>query len=353
MQRDREIVVVDAPQLLEDALGLAARVDEDERGLVALDQRVDLAQRVARGMAGPRQPLGGVEHGDVGRRAAFGDHQVGERRRRDAGGLRHEIAAQVVGLGDGGGEADAGELRRQREQPREPEREQIAALARHQRVQFVEHDAAQRAEQVRRIRRAEDQRKLLGRGEQDVRRIAALALALARPACRRCGSRCGSAGPSRPPALEVARDVDRQRLQRRDVERVQPALAPHVAAGGDEARLLRAARCRCSPAAPAGERECRVAGSVANPPPWIPHPQAGSESTRKRKRSTKGSVEIRRASCRRRSARSAGPSGRHALWPAVRADARAASSRGWRTSARTAPAASAVSVRSRTVTGQR
>ena len=36
MQRDRQIVVVDAPQLLEQHLGLRARVDEDQRHAVRL-----------------------------------------------------------------------------------------------------------------------------------------------------------------------------------------------------------------------------------------------------------------------------------------------------------------------------
>ena len=55
MQRDGEVVVVHAPQLLEQEFGLAAGVDEDQRGLVRLDQRVDFAERVARRVAGPRQ----------------------------------------------------------------------------------------------------------------------------------------------------------------------------------------------------------------------------------------------------------------------------------------------------------
>src|SRR5262245_11701024 len=42
--------------------------------------------------------------------------------------------------------------------------------------------------------------------------------------------------------FEVARDVDRQRLERRDIERVQPALAAKVAAGGDELAGLRLPR---------------------------------------------------------------------------------------------------------------
>jgi hypothetical protein len=90
MQRDREVVVVHPPQLLEDRLGLAARVDEHQRHLVALDQRIDFAECVARRMAGPRELLGGVEHADVGGGAGFGQHQIGE---RAAPRLRHEIAA--------------------------------------------------------------------------------------------------------------------------------------------------------------------------------------------------------------------------------------------------------------------
>ena len=44
-----------------------------------LDELVDLIERVARRMAGPRQPLARVEHGDIGRRAAFGDDEIGAR----------------------------------------------------------------------------------------------------------------------------------------------------------------------------------------------------------------------------------------------------------------------------------
>ena len=64
MQGDGEIVVVDAPQFLEQEFGLAAGVDEDQCGLVPLDQLVDFAERVARRMAGPGQMFLGVEHAD-------------------------------------------------------------------------------------------------------------------------------------------------------------------------------------------------------------------------------------------------------------------------------------------------
>ena len=88
----------------------------------------------------------------------FGEHEVGL---VAAAGLRHEIAAQIVGLGDGRREADGGELRRDGEQAREAKREQIAALRHDERMQLVEDHALERAEQIRRIGRGKQQRKLL------------------------------------------------------------------------------------------------------------------------------------------------------------------------------------------------
>ena len=67
MQRDGEIVVVDLPELLEDAFGLAARIDEHQRRAVRRDQPVNFVERVARRVAGPGQPLARIQHGDVGR----------------------------------------------------------------------------------------------------------------------------------------------------------------------------------------------------------------------------------------------------------------------------------------------
>ena len=105
-------------------------------------------------------------------------------------------------------------------------------------MQFVEHDAAQRAEQIGRVGAGQQQRQLLRRGQQDVGRIAALALALR-------GRRVAGAGldADRQTHLgdrrfQIARDVDRQRLQRRDVERVQAAGAPQIVAGGEELLAL-------------------------------------------------------------------------------------------------------------------
>jgi hypothetical protein len=47
MERDRQVGVVLAPQLVEQHLGLRARIDEDEREAVRLDRRVDFGERIA------------------------------------------------------------------------------------------------------------------------------------------------------------------------------------------------------------------------------------------------------------------------------------------------------------------
>ena len=77
MQRDREPIVVDAPQFLEDPFGLAARIDENERSVVPFDQFVDLVDRMLRGMTGPGQMLSRIEHADLWCRASLRHHKIG------------------------------------------------------------------------------------------------------------------------------------------------------------------------------------------------------------------------------------------------------------------------------------
>ena len=79
MQRDRQIIVIDVPEVLKDAFRLTARVDENERGPVCLDQLVHFTERVARRMAGPRQPFAAVQHRDIGRGAGLRDNEIGAR----------------------------------------------------------------------------------------------------------------------------------------------------------------------------------------------------------------------------------------------------------------------------------
>ncbi len=283
MQRDGEIVVVDAPEILENEFGLAAGVDENERGAVRLDEAVDFFQRVARRMTRPRQPLLRIEHRDIGRGAARGDDDIGA---RGARALRHHEARKLLRLRHGRGQPDAGQLRRDAKQPGEAEREQIAALRSDQRMQFVEDHALEGAEQIRRIGGSEKQRQLLRRGEQNLRRVAALARPLR--GRRVAGARFDA---DRQPhfldrRFQIAGDIDRQRLERRNVERVQPALAAQVAAGASQFSSpacgggrrakgpARSGRPDDGSARREGAGRCRR--GARGPPPYPP-PQAGEE----------------------------------------------------------------------------
>ena len=240
MKRNGEAVVVHPPEILEQHFGLAAGVDENQRGLVALDQLIHFAERMARGMTGPGQALLGVEHLDNRRRRAAGHDDVGGHFLALA--LRHQKPRQRFRLGHRRRQADRAHFGRQPPQPRQAERQQIAALGGDERMQFVEHDALERGEQKRRVVRRQQQRQLFRRGEQNIRRIAPLPLP---PRHRRIAGagldldRQPHLGNRR---LQIARDVDRERLQRRDVEGVQTAGALHAAAGGDEVLLAAAFR---------------------------------------------------------------------------------------------------------------
>ena len=93
-------------------------------------------------------------------------------------------------------------------------------------MQLVENDAAQRAEQIWRIGGREQQRQLLRGGQQHVGRMAALALTFR---CRRVAGT--GLDPDRQRHFrnrdfKVAGDVDRERLQRRNVKRVQAVFVP-------------------------------------------------------------------------------------------------------------------------------
>ena len=183
------------------------------------------------------------------------------------------------------------------------ERQQIAALRRHQRMQFIEHDAAQRAEQIRRIGGGEQQRQLLRRRQQNFRRIAALALALR-------GRRIAGA------RLDADRQISFPRSALPDCARCRRQ-APS------------AEKCRACAGRRRGGRRGRSRAAACARPRGLR--RATPRSSRP------GSAEIPPASCRRRSARSEAPSGRTAPWPEVPIDARAASSRARRTSGQTSP----------------
>ena len=124
----------------------------------------------------------------------------------------------------------------QRFEPRQVQRQLVAPFALGQRVNLVRHHPAQPAEDARRVLPAQHQRQGFGGGQQDMRRVRPLAPpgglpCVARPVLH----------PDRQPGLldgdrEVPPDIRRQRLQRRDVEGVEPGarLLGQIAQGGQE-----------------------------------------------------------------------------------------------------------------------
>ncbi len=117
-----------------------------------------------------------------------------------------------------------GEAGRQRAEPCKIERQKIAALGRSERMQFVDDDHAKRAEKARSIAMRQHQRNLLWRGQENVGRPEALALAAG-------GRRIAGAGleRDRQPHLgnrlsQVAGDVDGERLQGRYIEGVDAGI---------------------------------------------------------------------------------------------------------------------------------
>ena len=167
-----------------------------------------------------------------------------QRARRRAAPSAARKARSGVGMRDGGRQPDAPRRRRELRQPRQAERQLVAALGAGQRVDLVHHDRARGRRRSPARRAGEQQRQALRRGQQDLRRVLALAGAAV-------GGRVAGAGLDADGQAhlldrrgQVARDVDRQRLQRRDVEGVQPLGRGARGAGRPGSAGSRPASCR-------------------------------------------------------------------------------------------------------------
>ena len=225
MQRDRQVGVIDLPQRVEHQLGLHARVDEDECQLVRRDRLQDLAHRVACRVTGPWQLAFALEQTNVGHGAAFGFHQIGEQDVALGHRLRGEPSAQLGRARHGRRQPGDDEARHQRAQARNPQRQQVAALGGGERMQFVEDHRLEASEKPGGLLAREQQGELLGCRQQNLGRVDALPLAATNG--RVAGSRFDAHGQSHlgDGCEQVACDVDRQRLERRDIEHRQPRAA--------------------------------------------------------------------------------------------------------------------------------
>ena len=151
-------------------------------------------------------------------------------------------------------------------------------------MQLIEDDALERTEQIRRVGGGQQQRQLLRRGQQNLRRIAALALALRTRRIAGAGLDADRQPHLRNRRFQITRNIDGERFERRNVKRVQPAFAADAAAGGDEAPRLP------SPlwgGAGGGGREVRCKRRrplvTSRPPsPTLPHKGGGSRSRKLR-----------------------------------------------------------------------
>ncbi len=149
VQRDRQAVVVEPPQLAEHDLGLGPRIDEDQRGACRADPFEDLLERVNRHVAGPGQTRAGAEDLDVRPGAAAGlDHM---HRCVIVASGRRQPSDQGLRVVHGGRESDPSAARRQGLQAGEAERQQVAALVVRQGVQLVDNHRVQAGEDLRRV----------------------------------------------------------------------------------------------------------------------------------------------------------------------------------------------------------
>ncbi|GAM03979.1 hypothetical protein MBENS4_0977 [Novosphingobium sp. MBES04] len=133
-----------------------------------------------------------------------------------------EPAPVGIGIGQRRGKRRTLQPRCQRLEPCQRKRQQIATLARREGMDLVDHNPAQAGKHLRRFGIAQQQRERFGRRQQHMRGPGALAgLAIRR--------RVAAARLDADRQLhvldrgdQVALNVMRQRLERRDVQRVQP-----------------------------------------------------------------------------------------------------------------------------------
>ena len=140
---DRQDLVVDRPQVLEDQFGEAAGVAEDERGLVLLDQLHHLFRGIAPRMPRPWHAALGDEDRQVGLGAGVALDQP---HRVDVG-VGGEPAAIGLGVADRRAEADAAQVGGERLEPGERQAEQVAALLAGEGVDLVDDDGLEAFEQ--------------------------------------------------------------------------------------------------------------------------------------------------------------------------------------------------------------
>jgi len=218
MQGDRQIVVIGRPQLLKQHFGLRARVDEEQRRAMRLQLAIDIGDGIFGGVARPGDALFGRKDRDIGLGATLDNDEAGVALFPRL--LRHQPFLQVHGIGNGRRKADGLHMRRQLADAGKAEGQHMTALGGDERMQLIEDDVFQILEEALGFAIGEQQRDLLRGRQQDIRWIELLPLALAAWRIARA-----VLDRDRQPHFgnglhQVALDIDRKRLQRRNVERM-------------------------------------------------------------------------------------------------------------------------------------
>ena len=211
---DRQILTIGKPKVVKEQLGLRAGVVKDDGGAVRADRLQYRRDRIAPATARPGRGRQIVQHRNVGGGAWIGGQDL-----RALGGQKPRQCRRIL---DRGREADAAQAGREALQPREAEHQLIAALAVGDGVDLIHDHPLQPGKDPRRILIGQKQREAFRCGQQDLRRIGALAAALALAGVAGAVLNADIQAHFRHRPGQIAPDIRRQRFQRRDIERVQP-----------------------------------------------------------------------------------------------------------------------------------
>ena len=203
---------------MKEDLCLRAGVVKDQRDPVTAHLIQNRRNRVDPAAASPWGKFLGLQHGDVGIGAGIGVKDVA---RVGVTGQQMRDGRRIL---DRRGKPDAAHVGAKLLQTRQRQPQLIAALAVRQRMDFVDDDTFETGKGARGILVGTKQREALRRRQQDMRRVGTL------PTLAR-GRRVPGAvlHPDRQVHIgnrggEVAPDVRRQRLERRNIERVEPLM---------------------------------------------------------------------------------------------------------------------------------
>ena len=169
---DRQILGIGEPEVVEKNLGLCPGVVKDQRGFVAFDLFQNRRNRVFGPTPGPGRAFLGDQHRDIGFRPRIGEQDF-------AGvGVFGEHPGDGTGVFDRRRQPDPAQTGGEGLQAGEGEHQLVAALGFGQSMDFIDDHPLQPGEHPVRILVADQQGQTFRRGQQDMRRIGALAALL-------------------------------------------------------------------------------------------------------------------------------------------------------------------------------